>query len=69
MRPYRVQMGYSILVQRDCWLYVSVREVNGVQIGYVASPRFSLSVGKDSKLSCQERYLYFNQFELKFPCS
>jgi hypothetical protein len=32
-------------------------EVNGVQIGYMASAPFFLTVGEDSKLSCHERYL------------
>jgi hypothetical protein len=41
--------------------------VNGVQIGYMASARFFLTAGEDSKLSCQEHYLESNRFELKFP--
>lgn len=41
--------------------------MNGVQIGYMASARFFLAAGEDSKLSCQERCLELNWFELKFP--
>lgn len=41
--------------------------MNVVQIGYMASARFFLAAGEDSKLSCQERYLELNRFELKFP--
>jgi hypothetical protein len=33
----------------------------------MASARFFLTAGEDSKLSCQERYLELYRFELKFP--